>query len=339
VIVSIWKIMAGRGSLYINDFIEGNLIAIGWSEAGDHATVNSKQQLVSRFSQVWPDQTPRQSQVGAGQVWRFLHDIKIKDWVVCYDPASRLYHVGEIAGLPIYQPERLERLPTTRAVRWIGTVPRDELSQTTRNSLGAIMTLFKLSDAAAFEIQKVLGKSEQPVVIGQADVEVAPVQIEESFEIDPFTDIEDQALELVKDKILGLEWDEMQELVAALLRALGYRTLVSSVGADRGRDIIASRDGFGFEPPRIVVEVKHRKGAMGAPEVRAFLGGRHSEDRGLYVSTGGFTREAQYEAERAATVTHLMTLDGLARALIEQYEKLDDKGRALLPLTKIYWPL
>jgi len=40
---------------------------------------------------------------------------------------------------------------------------------------------------------------------------------------------------------------------------------------------IASQDGFGFENPRIVVEVKHRsKTAMGAQEIRIFLGGRHN---------------------------------------------------------------
>lgn len=33
-----------------------------------------------------------------------------------------------------------------------------------------------------------------------------------------------------------------------------------------------------------------------------------------------------------------MSLDGLAQALIEQYERLDERGRRLLPLTKIYWP-
>lgn len=130
----------------------------------------------------------------------------------------------------------------------------------------------------------------------------------------------------------------MQEIVASLLRTLGYRTNVSPVGPDRGKDIIASRDGFGFERPRIVVEVKHRKGQMGAQEIRSFLGGRHQDDRGLYVSTGGFTREAHYEAERASTVTHLMSLDELARTLISKYDELDQEGRRLLPLTKIYWP-
>jgi restriction system protein len=130
----------------------------------------------------------------------------------------------------------------------------------------------------------------------------------------------------------------MQEIVASLLRALGYRTQISPAGPDRGKDIIASKDGFGFERPRIVVEVKHRKGQMGAQEIRSFLGGRHADDRGLYVSTGGFSRDAQYEAERAATVTHLMTLDELAKALVEQYDQIDEVGRRLLPLTKVYWP-
>jgi restriction system protein len=156
--------------------------------------------------------------------------------------------------------------------------------------------------------------------------------------VDPLDSLQEQAIERIKDRLLALDWDEMQEMVASLLRALGYRTLVSPSGPDRGKDIIASKDGFGFEPPRIVVEVKHRRGAMGAPEIRAFLGGRHAQDKGLYVSTGGFTREAYFEAERASTVTHLMTLDDLARALMDNYDRLDERGRALLPLVRVYWP-
>lgn len=330
-----WKIMAGRSSAFIEEFVSQNMVAVGWSEAGDHTKANSKQELFQHFGEVFADRTPRQNQVGAGQVWRFLQELRIGDRVVCYDPSLRIYHVGEITSDPQYQPSRIDRLPTTRSVQWLGVVERDALSLSTRNSLGAIMTLFKVPEAAAVEIERVLEGKPTEAPSSLSDPLIADEALETA---DPFADIEDQAVELIKDKILRLEWDEMQELVAALLRALGYRTLVSAAGADRGRDIVASRDGFGFEAPRIVVEVKHRKGPMGAPEVRAFLGGRHSDDRGLYVSTGGFTREAQYEAERAATVTHLMNLDGLARALIDQYEHLDDRGRALLPLTRIYWP-
>jgi restriction system protein len=336
--MSMWKIMAGRGSVRVQDFVEQSVVAIGWAEAGDYTSIPSKAALMERFARAWPDNSPRQNQVAAGQVWRFLQELQIRDRIVVYDPDLRVYFVGVIEGPPEYRPEGIEGLPTIRRVSWLANVGRDTLSQATRNTLGAIMTFFKLSKAAEAEIDAKL--SNRPATtVDDFDADSALTPVDEVVEaIDPYANIADLALELVKDRLLGLEWDEMQEIVAALLRALGYRTMISAAGSDRGRDIIASRDGFGFEAPRIVVEVKHRKGPMGAPEVRAFLGGRHADDRGLYVSTGGFTREAQYEAERAATVTHLMTLDGLARALIEQYETLDERGRNLLPLTKLYWP-
>lgn len=327
-----WKVTAGRSNIYVSDFLDKNLVAIGWSEAGDYRDVATRQEMISRFAKAWPEQTIRQIQVAAGQVWRFLHEMREGDEVVTYDPSTRLYHLGIVAGPPLYLPESVERLPVSRSVNWSKSVGRDDLTDGTKNTLGAILTIFKLSKAAANEI---LSKVDSPSVATTANS--SPDELDIPLP-DIYSDIADQALEKVKDKILSLDWEQMQELVAALLRSLGYRTIVSAAGADRGRDILASRDGFGFEAPRIVVEVKHRRGAMGAPEVRAFLGGRHSEDRGLYVSTGGFTREAQYEAERATTVTYLMNLDSLARALIDQYDSLDGKGRALLPLTRLYWP-
>ena len=119
----------------------------------------------------------------------------------------------------------------------------------------------------------------------------------------------------------------------------GYKTRISPQGSDRGKDIIASPDGFGFEPPRIVVEVKHRKEAMGAPEIRSFLGGRHKDDKGLYVSTGGFTTQARYEAERASIPLTLLDLNDLVMAFIENYENMRMSSRTLIPLAKIYWPL
>jgi len=118
-----------------------------------------------------------------------------------------------------------------------------------------------------------------------------------------------------------------------------YKTRVSPQGADRGKDIIASPDGLGFEQPRIVVEVKHRPNRqMGSHEIRSFLGGRHKDDRGLYVSTGGFSKDAKYEADRASIPLTLMDIDDLVEVVVEYYEELDLNTRSLLPLTRIYWP-
>ncbi|MDR8305809.1 restriction endonuclease, partial [Acinetobacter baumannii] len=75
---------------------------------------------------------------------------------------------------------------------------------------------------------------------------------------DPLRDVESLAREGIKDRVNGLDPKEMEYVVAGVLRSMGYNTQVSPVGPDRGKDIIASPDGFGFENPRIVVEVKHR---------------------------------------------------------------------------------
>jgi restriction system protein len=199
----------------------------------------------------------------------------------------------------------------------------------TKNTLGAISTLFLLSEAAAKEILAIeAGEKSQRT---EPDLEV---DTEESLEA-----IRAQSRELIKDRINALDAYDLQDLVAGVLRAMGYKTRVSTPGADRGVDIMASPDGFGFEQPRIIVECKHRtRSAMGAQEIRTFLGGRHKDDKGLYVSTGGFTKDARYEAERASIPTTLMDLDQLVDAVIDQYEKLDSDSRVLLPLTQLYWP-
>ncbi|MDH8506214.1 restriction endonuclease, partial [Klebsiella pneumoniae] len=45
-------------------------------------------------------------------------------------------------------------------------------------------------------------------------------------------DMEMIAFEGIKDRINRLDWDEMQNLVAGVLRSMGYKTQVSPAGAD-----------------------------------------------------------------------------------------------------------
>lgn len=217
-----------------------------------------------------------------------------------------------------------------RAVQWqAGELPRDRLGANTRNSLGSTLTVFEVPSSAAAEIRAAMQGHYSPVSTSDTDEEEVA---------DPLADIELQALERIKDRVNELDWDEMQQLVAGILRAMGYKTQISPNGTDRGKDIVASPDGFGFEHPRIVVEVKHRKGQMGSQEIRSFLGGRHKDDRGLYVSTGGFSKDAQYEADRASIPLAMWTLDHVVRALIEHYDATDAETKRIVPLKRLYWP-
>ncbi|PYE88058.1 restriction system protein [Phyllobacterium leguminum] len=323
-------VRAERDGRLFDAFKDVSAVAIGWNEVGDLSHVKTRKAIADLVAAAWPEMKPQSIAMATGQLYRFVNEIDVGDMIVTYNPSRRVYLVGEVTG-----PYRYDTLVDPedaqfRPVRWHGEVSRDLLSVESRNSLGSISTLFRISNEVAAELKKAMtsGQSAKPEATAAA----------EAIEDDLFKSMESRAREFIKDKVNALTWDDMQELVAGLLRSLGYKTRVSEAGPDRGKDIVASPDGFGFESPRIVVEVKHRKGTMGAPDVRSFLGGRHPQDTGLYVSTGGFTREARYEAERANIPLALMDLDDLVKSLLEQYDKLDIETQQLVPLKRIFVP-
>lgn len=330
---TMWMVRAGEGGVLVEEFRAGSYVAIGWPKLGDMAALKTRDQFTKAVEAAYPEQRKMQVAVSAGQTYRFVREIKVGDRVITYDPGLRAFLVGTIAGEYQHKPKKDSNHPQVRQVKWEGMVERDQLSVSSRNSLGAISTLFLVPPDAAEEIEKRL-------VAGPGGAQAAGESVEEQTQVDfIFKDYENKAFEFIKDKVSSLEWDEMQSLVAGLLRAMGYKTRVSASGSDRGKDIVASPDGFGFQSPRIVVEVKHRTGSsMGSQDVRSFLGGRHKDDKGLYVSTGGFTKEARYEAERASIPLTLMDLDDLVRAILDHYERFDNDTQRLLPLRRIYWP-
>ena len=58
----------------------------------------------------------------------------------------------------------------------------------------------------------------------------------------------------------------------------------------------------------------------------------------MSVSTGGFTKDARYEAERASIPVVLMDLEVIASEIQRHYDEMDMEAKRLIPLTKIYWP-
>jgi restriction system protein len=326
-----WMVRAGEGAYAIEDFRSKSLVAIGWADEGsDWTKFSNRDGIQAQIAKEIPDHTETQCLVAASQIERFLRELEVGDRVISYDPDNRVYLLGTIASQPKHQSGLIDGLETYRSVTWGKVeVPRDELSAPTRNSLGAISTLFRIPDTAAAEIEAKAAGRPTPQV-----VETDPVR----EEVDLLKDVQARSREFVKDRLSRLDWDQMQTLVAGLLRAMGYKTRISPAGPDRGKDIVASPDGFGFEPPRIVVEVKHRKGQMGSQEIRSFLGGRHKDDKGLYVSTGGFSKDAHYEADRSSIPLTLMDMDDLAKAVAEYYDRMDSETQALIPMIRIYWP-
>ncbi|HTS16225.1 MAG TPA: restriction endonuclease [Verrucomicrobiae bacterium] len=328
-----WMVRAGEGSYLVHDFLEHKCVAIGWLSSQDLSKVKDRNELKELLQAAYVGDTAARTRTQLSQVATFLFDMEIGDNVVTYDSETRLYHTGEIVGAYKYQPALVEGYPHVHPVKWSGGTSRDSLSAPTRNTLGAIQTIFAIPDAWN-EIATLLKGGKPPLTEEEEE------ELEEDDELDEIRrDAASRSREFIKDAVQKLSWEDAQRLVAGILRAMGYKSRVSPPGSDRGKDVIASPDGLGLEQPRIRVEVKHRAGqTMGAPDVRSFIGALRQNDRGLYVSTGGFTREAHYEAERATNPVTLVDMDMLSEMLVENYEQLDTESRALVPLVKVYWP-
>lgn len=325
-----WMVRAGEGGYLAREFVEKGCVGVGFDGVGSFDTLTSLDAMRERVRATYPDMKPMQAIVAAGVAHKFRTVIQVGDHVVTYDPKARLYHLGRITGRYAFRPGYLTDYAHTRPVEWISQRLRDELSLNARNSLGAIVTLFEPGEEVLAEL---LGGSRAlPVPVTE------PV-VERPDYVAILEDTLSRAHEFIADRITELTPHEMEQLLAALLRALGFKARVTPIGPDRGRDVIASPDGLGLQSPRIFCEVKHRKGAIGAPDVRSFTSTLRGEDRGVFLSTGGFTKEARYEGERAHVPVTLMDLDDLVRLVTENYEQLDTVGRSLLPLARVYWPL
>jgi restriction system protein len=334
----LWFVRAGRNAAFIDDFRTNSLVAIGWDEAGPIEPGTKDDKLEELFARTYPSSKEGSRRVWIAQVRRFLAEVKVGEPVATYDPNAREYLIGTVAGEPKWRTAALGR---ARAVQWTHTALRDVLSVDTRNALGSIATLFRASQEASDEVWSkaksigAAGPSDSPPPIdgvhGDGDGASANTILRE--------EVMQKADEFIEDRIASLDWRQMQELVAGILRAMGYQSTVSADGSDRGVDVFASPDGLGLQEPRIFVEVKHRSGSMGADVLRSFLGGRRAGDRCLYVSTGGFTKEARYEADRATVPLTLVTLPKLRELVLQHYERLDPATRALVPLQRLYWPV
>jgi len=321
-----WVVRSGRSSEIVLDAEKKGVIAIGWHEMGRLAELEGRDDFKKRYRSAYPDESEARVGNGAGQLYRFVREIQKGDSVLTPITTSREVLIGEIIGDYAFDPKAISsHYPNVRKVRWQKKVSRDNLTPPFRNAIGGIMTVFTVN-AHLEEIKDLLrGKSSEPS------------EIEPPF----YEDVREKADEMILDMLSQIDAYEFQDLVAGVLQAMGLRTRVSPPGPDGGVDIKAFPDAFGFQSPRIRVQVKHRKGQATQQEVQQFAGaigtGEHSYN-GLFVSTGGFTPPAERESEKHPNIT-LIGRESFVELLLEHYEKLEPQYQAMVPLRKVYIPV
>lgn len=164
----------------------------------------------------------------------------------------------------------------------------------------------------------------------EAEVDAGAFSVEEAKE---------SAWEQVKAYLHAMPPYDLQELVAGLLKAMGYHVAwVSPPGADGGIDIVAYTDPLGAAGPRIKVQVKRLDSKVTADGLRSFMAVVGDQDVGIFVALGGFTSGAEAEARRQEK-RKLTLIDALSlyELWVQHLSRVPEDYRQLLPLTPVYY--
>lgn len=308
--------------------IDRGYIAIGWHELGDvSGLAANRQAFKDAYARAIPDCKAGTIPVSAGQIFRFVHEMRQGDIVVYPSRHDRMINIGKVVGDYRYVVDEDEEYPHRRATEWLKRVSRDEFSQAALNEVGAAMTFFRVSSNPEEFLSALSG---QPVG-HQSEVDDQTVAlIAEQFE----ESTEDFVIRRLKDAQTAYEFEHF---VAHLLQCMGYYARVTKASADGGIDVIAHRDELGFEPPLIKVQCKQTLGTNGRPEVQKLYGAIEKDEKGLFVTLGSYSSDARtFEQGKS----NLRLLDGkeLIELIFLHYDRFSPRYRALLPLKRTYSP-
>lgn len=326
--VTVWGIHAGKTGDAESLFLKKNYVALGWEKLGNPSEYKpSREYFKKKMAEAYPEMKTGALPVAAGQVFRFIHELKIGDVVVYPSKNDRQIHIGIVEGEYKYDPSLGGGYPNLRRVKWSKSIPRTSFTQGALYEIGSAMAFFQVKTYAD-EYLAALEGAIAPIESVTEDETVAYV----------VSDIEQNTRDFILKRLSQqLKGHPFSHFVAHLLERMGYQTRVSAEGPDGGIDIIAHKDELGFEPPIIKVQVKSRDGSASDQEVSALYGKITSGEFGLFINLGSFTKPAK---NFAASKSNLRLIDGdeLVELVLQHYEQFDSRYKGLLLLKKVYIP-
>jgi restriction system protein len=324
----LWGIHAGKTGDADSLFLEKNCIAVGWVKMGDLSPLKAdRDAFKARVAEVYPEKKPGAIPNNAGQLFRFVHEMKPGDIVVYPSKSDRQVHLGRVEGGYTYDPQTEPKYPNRRAVKWLRSVVRTHFSQGALFEIGSALSLFLVRNYAD-EFRAALEGKTTPATPVEEDESVAAVA----------GDIEDNTTDFILKRLAQeVKGHPFTDFVAHLLNTMGYRTRVSPEGPDGGIDIVAHKDELGFEPPIIKVQVKSTESSIGDPVVSALYGKVGAREFGLLVTLGRFSPQAIIFAKSKSNL-RLIDGDEFVKLIFQHYDEFDSRYKSLLPLRRVYVP-
>lgn len=309
-----------------NLFLKGNVIAIGWHLMGDLRLIEaSRDGFKDKYMQTYPDAKKGSIATGAGMLFRFCYEVQIGDYVIFPSKSNREVNIGIIEGDYVYDPSQVEYVQT-RKVKWLKHLPRMSFSQGALYEIGSAMSFFAVKNYAD-EFLTALSKSFKKSIAADIDDESVGATAE---------DIQENTKDFIlKELSRQLKGYELEQFVADLLQAMGYRTKVSPQGGDSGIDITAYKDEL---PPRILVQVKSQDSDIKETTIQSLKGAMREGDYGLFITLSNYTKNAKKYLDNTPIIRGINGTE-LVELILKYYEDLSEKYRKMIPLKRVYIPV
>ena len=200
----------------------------------------------------------------------------------------------------------------------------------------------ELSDAALIEFAARKYKEREQMKAGKGADKAGHLEADDdSVEVEsPRLARGEQALAEIKEFMRQMDPYEFQNLVAALLGAMGYfiADLADRPGGDGGVDIIAYDNPLGASGARLKVQVKRYKDSSpSVKDVRELHGLLTEGEAGVFVCTSDFSAKSREFARTAQKHLRLIDGDEFIRLWIEFHPKMKDEDKKRLPLYAVYF--
>lgn len=315
----------GIHTLDDNLFLKNNVIAIGCPDFGDLSKVTAtREAFKERYAQIYPNDKPGAIPTSAGMLYRFIHEIKIGDYVVFPSKVDRMVNIGVVEGEYTYVDSEKEYVQQ-RKVKWLKHLPRTSFTQGALYEIGSAMSLFMVKNYAD-EYLSALDKGFKAALDNTDDDTIGATA--------------EDIIESTKDYVLkelsrNLKGYALEEFIANLLQAMGYRTKLSPQGGDSGIDITAYKDEL---PPRILVQVKSQDSDIKEITIQSLKGAMTEGDYGLFVTLSHYTKKAQEYLEKTPIIKGINGSE-LVDLILKYYDSLDDKYKDMIPLKMVYIPV
>ncbi len=109
---------------------------------GDLSTIDTdRESYYKAYDKVYPNKSKQSIAGSAGQLFRFVNEAKIGDYVIYPTKFNRMINIGQIEGEYFFDSGETE-YNLKRKVKWLKKLPREEFSQGALYEIGSFLSFF-----------------------------------------------------------------------------------------------------------------------------------------------------------------------------------------------------